>query len=187
MIAAMEEFTLSGYRGASVDRIAARAGVSKGAVFYYFKSKYELARETLFYFKDQGQKMLSNAIGNIQKPEDKLKALIEKAVEAGSSSAGRTIGYLFFEVYSEGVIDEDDKEKWNAILEDYTHFVTEILSDAGVKKPQIKAHLILSLMNAIGLQVALFGEEFIPDKKELVEEIYGVFLKNNAGDENGRK
>lgn len=38
----MEEFFLRGYSGAPIDSIAARAGVSKGTIYLYFKSKEDL-------------------------------------------------------------------------------------------------------------------------------------------------
>ncbi len=40
--AAMEVFTQRGYRDASVDEIAARAGYSKGAIYFYFSGKDDL-------------------------------------------------------------------------------------------------------------------------------------------------
>lgn len=43
--AAAEVFGERGYRGASVDDVAAAAGVTKGAVYYYFADKDDLARD----------------------------------------------------------------------------------------------------------------------------------------------
>ncbi|MBX7550437.1 ScbR family autoregulator-binding transcription factor [Streptomyces sp. NPDC004232] len=45
MCAAAEVFAESGFAGASVSRIAERAGLTLGAVYFHFKSKEELARE----------------------------------------------------------------------------------------------------------------------------------------------
>ena len=43
--AAVEVFGERGYRGASVDDVALAAGVTKGAVYYYFTDKNDLARD----------------------------------------------------------------------------------------------------------------------------------------------
>ncbi|MGP4052882.1 ScbR family autoregulator-binding transcription factor [Streptomyces sp. 2A115] len=45
VLAASEVFTELGFAGASVAKIADRAGVTLGAVYFHFKSKDELARE----------------------------------------------------------------------------------------------------------------------------------------------
>jgi len=45
--AAFESFATHGYQGASIDRIARAAGVTKGAVYYHFKDKEELLFETV--------------------------------------------------------------------------------------------------------------------------------------------
>lgn len=51
--AALEVFGERGYRGASVDDIAAAAGVTKGAVYYYFTDKDDLARDLQHVLWDQ--------------------------------------------------------------------------------------------------------------------------------------
>jgi AcrR family transcriptional regulator len=45
--AAADEFTQRGYEGASVNRILAAAGLSKGAFYYYFDDKADLAATVL--------------------------------------------------------------------------------------------------------------------------------------------
>ncbi len=49
MNAAFEVFGNNEYKRASTDLIAARAGISKGLLFYYFKSKKELYLYLLSY------------------------------------------------------------------------------------------------------------------------------------------
>lgn len=45
--AALNEFSINGYRGATLDRIADTAGMSKTNVLYYFPSKEDIYREAL--------------------------------------------------------------------------------------------------------------------------------------------
>lgn len=45
--AAIECFATHGYHGASIDRIARAAGVTKGAVYYHFRDKEELLFQTV--------------------------------------------------------------------------------------------------------------------------------------------
>jgi TetR/AcrR family acrAB operon transcriptional repressor/TetR/AcrR family transcriptional repressor of mexAB-oprM operon len=47
MSAAIDCFAVHGYQGASIDRIARAAGVTKGAVYYHFRDKEELLFEAV--------------------------------------------------------------------------------------------------------------------------------------------
>ncbi|WP_129409581.1 TetR/AcrR family transcriptional regulator [Marinitoga lauensis] len=48
--AAYELFSTEGYQNASINKIKDKAGVSKGAIYHYFKSKEELYLSVLGYF-----------------------------------------------------------------------------------------------------------------------------------------
>ena len=47
MAAAIDCFARFGYQGASIDRIARHAGVTKGALYYHFRDKEELLFEAV--------------------------------------------------------------------------------------------------------------------------------------------
>ncbi|CDF57529.1 TetR/AcrR family transcriptional regulator [Thermobrachium celere] len=49
LIAAIEEFAKEGYKNASTNKIVEAAGISKGILFHYFKSKKGLYIETIKY------------------------------------------------------------------------------------------------------------------------------------------
>lgn len=73
--AAVEEFTRKGYDGASMDSIAARAGVSKGGLYYHFSCKEEILRAAH------------------QKLSEPIIAMVEKACRADSPRDGLR-GYI---------------------------------------------------------------------------------------------
>ena len=75
--AAQKEFILQGYKGATVQSIADRAGLPKANILYYFKNKeniYQAVLERTLDMWDQG-------IGDID-PADGPKAAIEKFIAA---------------------------------------------------------------------------------------------------------
>ena len=45
--AAVDVFAVSGFRGATIDEIASRAGMSKPNLLYYFKSKQQIYQQVL--------------------------------------------------------------------------------------------------------------------------------------------
>lgn len=72
---AIKVFSIYGYDGATMDEIAAEAGVAKGTLYYHFKSKEEIFR----YIIEEGMKLISSRIEEVVKQESdsisKLKAL----------------------------------------------------------------------------------------------------------------
>lgn len=64
MNSAMEEFVKGGYDKASVNNIVEKAAISKGSLFYYFKSKKKLY---LYLFEHCENMIISNAKAHLSK------------------------------------------------------------------------------------------------------------------------
>lgn len=70
---ALKEFSKLGYNNASTNKIAKLAGVSKGSLFNYFRSKKNLFEEVLNYSIDLFEKSCSSFEINSNNPEEILK------------------------------------------------------------------------------------------------------------------
>jgi len=77
LAAAQEEFILQGYKGATVQSIADKAGLPKANVLYYFKNKENIYHAVL----EQTLNMWDQGIGDIHY-EDGPKIAIEKFIAA---------------------------------------------------------------------------------------------------------
>jgi AcrR family transcriptional regulator len=64
LLAAIDEFTQKGYDGASIDAIAAKAGVSKGGFYYHFANKENLLMEVNNKINEPIYEMASKALQN---------------------------------------------------------------------------------------------------------------------------
>jgi AcrR family transcriptional regulator len=73
MEAALAEFGARGFAEASIDDVAARAGVTKGAVYYYFTDKADLARDLQKLLADR---LAAEAMEAIDPAADTLSNLI---------------------------------------------------------------------------------------------------------------
>lgn len=62
---AIKVFSRNGYTGATMDQIAANAGVAKGTLYYHFKSKEEIFK----YIIKEGMNIIRNSIETITKNE----------------------------------------------------------------------------------------------------------------------
>lgn len=77
LAAAAEVFSETGYHGARVEDIAVRAGIGKGTVYEYFKSKKELYEETIFHVLETCLSEALEGVEAIQDPIDKLRSIID--------------------------------------------------------------------------------------------------------------
>ena len=76
--AALEEFAAQGYKKASTNRIVKKAGVGKGALFYYFKSKQEL----FYYLIEKGLDfIISQYLNQIDEKETDFLEKYRKAAQ----------------------------------------------------------------------------------------------------------
>ena len=74
--AAKKEIGLYGYAGATVDAIASQAGVSKGVVYYYFKTKSDIATSVLTSTFAELVDSFEQDILQSANPHDALESLV---------------------------------------------------------------------------------------------------------------
>jgi AcrR family transcriptional regulator len=64
LVAAIDEFIKKGYDGASIDTIAAKAGVSKGGLYYHFTNKEHLLMEVNNKLNEPILELMEKALSN---------------------------------------------------------------------------------------------------------------------------
>lgn len=91
VLAALEVFAEKGYAGARLDEIAARAGVSKGALYLYFETKDELFRAVVAEMAspniEAARAMASSFKGRFADLAPLLLALVAKIASSSSLPA----------------------------------------------------------------------------------------------------
>ena len=76
LAAALALFVTRGYHATSVEEVAARAGLTKGAVYFYFRSKGRLLLSLLDRVEEQVIAPTLDAIAAGADPRDKLVAFM---------------------------------------------------------------------------------------------------------------
>src|SRR5215468_10261708 len=74
--AARKVFAQKGFSAATVDDIAASAGVAKGTIYLYYESKRDIYFAALKFGIEQMYSMLTDKLNTVSSPEDKLRTLI---------------------------------------------------------------------------------------------------------------
>lgn len=72
-------FNKKGYYETTIDAIASKAKVSKGSIYYYFKSKKELFLELFHYRVNKYFNQLKNYIKEEKSPDIRLRMFINKS------------------------------------------------------------------------------------------------------------
>jgi AcrR family transcriptional regulator len=84
-------FTEDGYGGASMSRIAAAAGVSKGTLYNYFPGKRELFTAFMQVTSAETVLLIFDQIDSADPPERSLRRICERLLEVLTSDAGLLI------------------------------------------------------------------------------------------------
>ena len=84
-------FALDGYEGASMSRIAAEAGVSKGTLYNYFAGKAELFAAYVQRDCEKRISLMFDALTPDEAPEEALRRIGRRMLETMLSDAGLTM------------------------------------------------------------------------------------------------
>src|SRR6476660_4910775 len=89
--AALAVFSERGYHDASLDDVAAAAGVTKGAIYHYFDTKAELLLHAIEQHQSRGYEQLETSLPDATAPATvRVRALLRKAFTS-NDDANRAI------------------------------------------------------------------------------------------------
>lgn len=100
---AVSEFAGNGFRGANINVIAKKAGISIGSMYNYFSTKEDLFLTCM----DEGYKLLEEAIGSVSLDNKDLFGKLEELVRAAQRFARQypEIHQLYLDATTEGLTD----------------------------------------------------------------------------------
>lgn len=88
---AIDCFASYGYQGASIDRIAKAAGLTKGAIYYHFKDKEELLFEAVKNRVGQFERRVTADLGGMTDAVAALKRVTDVCLEHATKSNHRRL------------------------------------------------------------------------------------------------
>src|SRR6185295_13343015 len=131
--AARKVFARKGFSDATVDDIANAAGVAKGTIYLYYKSKRDVYFAALKFGLEQMYSALAEELKGLSDPEDKLRALI--GVKLAYFDENRDFFKIFYSELGKicihpGAIDSEFK----ALYLKQARLVESILKEGARKK-----------------------------------------------------
>lgn len=161
---ALRVFARQGFRNTKVADIAVSAGIGKGTVYEYFKSKDQIFEEAIFFLMDHINAEVGKEIYLVTDTTQKLKKYITKTFSAYEMNAD--VIDVMFDYWAEVVRNKHTREFMIELYKKYKEYIKSIL-DEGVEKNDFSiedteslALIIISAMDGIMLQWMLEKEKF---------------------------
>jgi AcrR family transcriptional regulator len=186
--AATKVFSEKGIEKARVDDIVTESGLSKGAVYWYFKSKDEIiqaAFDQFFDFDQQGLQLIIDQPGSTRE-----RLLTYSLLMAQNVRQIYSLLPLVYQFYAAATRQELMQETFRRYLSHYSELLGELLRQ-GVEEGELKpldeksiAAQLIAIMEGMVLLWILQGEQF--DAEQFVRTMIDmVFDGLAAGGEAG--
>lgn len=172
--AALEVFSSKGYFRSTMDDIAKKLGVSKGALYLYFKSKEDLLKEIQASSRENVRLQLREAFEH-QDPVKGAGVFFDRVFQGLAPNLNGVYDTFSLAVHDEKLrkILRDDHEKDVKIIEDFLDEQTR----KGTISPKIEKHLLAQLFIGLSFNVLVdlaLGYEKSTARKKWVESITAI-------------
>ena len=179
--AANKVFAERGYHEATMEDIAKRLGVSKGAIYLYFSSKEDLFEAMCKSAPQAFKEILYSSFGNEVNPIQSATEFFDKMLKMSASNPG-----LSFEILSEASRNPSLKRILKQNHQEYEEVLTNFLAE-GRKRRIVGDNLDLRpLANALialwnGLETLLVSGLTIEEARNAwLEALKAIFMNQHA-------
>src|SRR6266705_3058397 len=183
--AANKVFAEKGYHEATMDDIAKRLGVSKGAIYLYFPSKEDLFEAMVKTAPQAFKEILYSSFGDEADPVQSATQFFDKMLKLSASNPG-----LSFEILSEASRNPTLKRILKQNHEEYEEVLTSFLAE-GQKRRFVGDNLdIRPLANSLialwnGLETLLVSGLSVNEaRRAWLEALKAIFMNQQTADHN---
>lgn len=176
---AFELFSRRGFKKVNVDNIAAHAGVTKGSVYWHFRSKHDLVRAACAFYYRSYHRRIHDGLARLQDPVERLESTLHLAVRTCLLDRANRIFTL--EIFTHAVHDEDLRQGWKQFYDSVREFYIGLVKAAALTgkvcpaDPECAVNTMLAAMEGIKLR-ALFEPEICSaaEEERIVDELKNI-------------
>jgi AcrR family transcriptional regulator len=179
---AMKIFARKGFEKTTIQEIADGAGIGKGTIYEYFKTKEDIIAQAILSFFAEMEKAFSSDLMNMEDPREKLRHFIIGSVDTGLMDDDIWIVFTEIWYYNMRGGYRSIHKLFNNFLNQYRTLLTEIIDEGVVKglyREDIDSASIASaiggFMDGIGLHYLLDKESI--DIRKIAESYLNVLLR----------
>ena len=177
---AFEMFADSGFANVNLDQIAARAGVTKGSLYWHYKNKKELILAACQHYYRQWQQEVQQAISSSCVPHERLRLALTFSVDSCViDTRNRLFTIGIFMLMQE---DAEVRGSWTLFYEAVRAFYVDLVAaaqrDGSLVKGDARRDVDLMLEAMEGLKLRAGFEPHIAkpaERRAIVEGLMGVF------------
>src|SRR3989441_3151322 len=183
--AANRVFTEKGYHEATMEDIAKRLGVSKGAIYLYFSSKEDLFEAMVKTAPQAFKEILYSSFGDEADPVQSATQFFDKMLKLSASNPG-----LSFEILSEASRNPTLKRILKQNHEEYEEVLTSFLAEGrkrGIVGDNLDIHPLVNALIALwnGLESLLVSGLSIDEaRRAWIEAMKAIFMNEHTTDHN---
>lgn len=172
---AIKLFALKGYNFTTMQDVAEHAEMTKGGVYYYFRSKEEMLFSIHERFIDEGLKRLKQVEGAHTNPVDRFKALVEAHVSIMHDFKDEI--QVFFE--SMRWLDHDKQKKVKEKRDKYEDYFVRVVQDGvanGLFKDQDYKLKALQILGSLNWMYTWYRPDYGKSPKKIADSFNKTFL-----------
>ena len=180
---AMQVFAQNGAAKTKMIDIAKAAGIGKGTIYEYFRSKEDIFAEAFHLFISNGNALIEESLQDTDDPVEKLKILIDVSLTGFIKDGGDFAG-IMMDFWAEGIRNKDDRIvkiiNLNQIYSEYREVISAILND-GIKKGVFRKVDTLALSAALiaafdGLMLQWIMDRDLFDMRQVSQSLFDAIL-----------
>ncbi|MFW5936267.1 MAG: TetR/AcrR family transcriptional regulator [Candidatus Hadarchaeota archaeon] len=157
---ALDLYTSKPPQMVTVDEVAEAVGVSKGLIFYHFKSKDNLEKEVAYYTFN---KLFTESIKKIHSVDDLIDVTVDNFINLPHVMN-------FFAYISGKVLHSGDFELFRGFYEELNKIVIPLFEKEGIRDPAVTATAIMSMFDGLALYSMFYDIGDIENYRKLAKD-----------------
>jgi len=172
---ALELFAIKGYHATSISQIAEKAGISKGLLYNYYKSKEHLFDSVIMKVYDEIMRIVQ--MSENLPAEKQIEQMIIQTINHLKKNITFWRLYLFLVHQSD--VHKKLSELYEKMRDDYLNYVVKLFKEMGSNNPTMEALMLGTMFDGIGLNYVTAPEGYPLD--EMSNYMIEIFVKNKKG------
>lgn len=168
----MKLFATKGYQNTSISMIAQEAGVAKGALYHYFKSKEELLVSVIQKGLADIEKLFTDAALETSTPREQLRALVHRTFQ--SMQEDKEFWALYASLLTQMHSTTSMRKIFEPMVQGMFTMLIELFEKCEVPNAKMRAYSFGAMLDGVGMHYLFLKSDY--PMEEVVDFIVSDLL-----------